>query len=252
MFRRGTFSVWRRNFLYFRYNIWVSILWVVVEPLLFLYAIGYGLGGYVGEINGMSYAEFFFPALMMATSMLVSFYETTYSSYTKLTHQQTFTAILLTPIMPRDIGFGEIWWAASKGLLSATGVAVAAFSQGLIGSWTIFPALCLAFLTAWIFAAFGLLITTFAKNYDWFIYTQTGVLMPIYFFSGTYFPIATLPMVIQKVIWISPLTHAVSGVRLILSNDWNITLGINILVLLGIGWIFTELGLRRLENRLIS
>jgi lipooligosaccharide transport system permease protein len=250
--RRGAFCVWQRNFLYFRYTLVVSILWVVIEPLLFLYAIGYGLGTYVGEIHGMSYAEFFFPALMMVSAMTVAFYETTYSSYTKLTRQKTFHAILLTPIMPSDIGLGEILWAASKGLMSATGVAVAASLHGLVGSWAILPTLAISFLLAWVFSAFGLLITTYARSYDWFIYAQTGVVVPIYFFSGTYFPIDSLPAIIQKCVWLSPLFHGLRSARMILAGDWDWIILIHLSFLLVIAWIITHWSVRRLYDHLIQ
>lgn len=238
--------------MYFRYTLLVSILWVVIEPLLSLYAIGYGLGGFVGEIDGISYAEFFAPALMLASAMLVAYFESTYPTYTKLNRRQTFAAILLTPVMPRDIGYGEIWWAASKGFLSAVGVAIAALIHGLVDTWMLIPALAIAFMVSWIFAAFGLLITTYARNYDWFIYAQTGILMPLYFFSGTFFPLSHLPSIAENLAWCSPLTHAISAVRLVLASDWEWTLLINLVVLVSLGAWITHVSVRRLEDKLIQ
>jgi lipooligosaccharide transport system permease protein len=250
--RRGILCVWQRNFLYFRYTLWVSTLWVIGEPLLFMYAIGYGLGGYVGEIHGVSYAEFFFPALMVASAMLVAYFESTFATFTRMTHQKTFMATLLTPIMPRDIGHGEILWAASKGFLSAVGVAIAALLHGLVDSWLILPALGVAFLMAWVFAAFGLVASTYARSYDWFTYLQTGVLMPIYFFSGTYFPLDNLPKIAQKIVWLSPLTHGVRATRMILANDWDPILMMHLGVIVAVGIWLTRLGVGRLERRLVQ
>lgn len=251
MFRRGAFCLLQRNFTYFRYTIWVSLLWVVVEPLLFLYAIGYGLGMYVGEIEGASYAEFFYPAIMMASAMMVAFYETTYSTFTKLTRQQTFHSILLTPVMPRDIGYGELWWAACKGTMSSIGVVLAATLHGLVGTLWVLPALLISFLLAWIFAAFGLFVTTHARNYDYFIYSQTGLMMPLYFFSGTYFPLTHLPVTVQKLAWLSPLTHAVQLARQLVANDFDLMMVVR-LGLLAIGAVvLTRISVRRLEERLI-
>ncbi len=251
MFRRGTFCVWQRNFLYFRYNWLVSVLWVVFEPLLFLYAIGYGLGNYVGEIQGVSYAEFFFPALMVASGMIVAVFESTYSTYTKLTRQQTFHAILLSPVMPRDVAYGEIWWAATKGFLSCLGVTVAASLQGLVTTWMVVPALLIAFGVVWIFAAFGLLVTTSARNYDWFIYAQTGIVMPLYFFSGTYFPVDHMPWILQKLVLLSPLYHGVHAVRMTLASDMDWILILHIAVVLIFAAGLTKLSVDKMERKLI-
>jgi len=97
-----------------------------------------------------------------------------------------------------------------------------------------------------------LLITTYARNYDWFIYAQTGILMPLYFFSGTFFPLSHLPSIAESIAWCSPLTHAISAVRLVLAADWEWTLLMNLAVLVGLGVWITRVSVRRLEEKLVS
>src|SRR5690606_35254282 len=83
-FARGVWCVWRRNFLYFRYTFFTAITWIFLEPLLYLFALGYGLGAFINDIQGMRYAEFIAPAMLSTTGMFVAFFEGTYSTFTKL------------------------------------------------------------------------------------------------------------------------------------------------------------------------
>ncbi|MGE0631704.1 MAG: ABC transporter permease, partial [Pseudobdellovibrionaceae bacterium] len=73
----GVREVWHRNFLYFRYSWKVSVFWIILEPLFYLGAIGYGLGAFVSNIQGISYVDWFFPGLLCSTAMMVSFFEGT-------------------------------------------------------------------------------------------------------------------------------------------------------------------------------
>src|SRR4051795_7437444 len=87
--RAALTGVWLRNFLYFKQNLLGSFFWIVVEPLLYLLAIGWGVGRYVGEVNGTPYIHYFFPALLATSGMFVAFFESAYGTFTKLTRQKT-------------------------------------------------------------------------------------------------------------------------------------------------------------------
>lgn len=236
----GSLIVWRRNFLYFRYTLWISILWVLVEPLLFLGAIGYGLGSMVQEVEGRSFLQFFYPGLMVASGMMVAFFETTYGSYTKLTRQRTFHTMLLSPLKPNDIVIGEILWGASKGWLSSTAVLLVSLSIGLVGPQSIVLLSVLNLVNAFVFASFAFLMTSYARNYDWFVYAQTGVIMPMYLFSGTYFPLSNVP---DKFVWIAeffPLTHSVRIARGIAYSEYHSGMWIGAAVLLIFAFVFVN------------
>ena len=73
---RGVLHVWMRNFLVFKYMVWATTIWVFVEPLLYLLAIGYGIGSMVESVHGEPYIKFFFPAFMVTSGMLISYFET--------------------------------------------------------------------------------------------------------------------------------------------------------------------------------
>jgi lipooligosaccharide transport system permease protein len=248
----GFSKVWSRNFLYFRKTWTVSLFWVVLEPLMYLGAIGFGLGAFVSNINGHSYVDFFFPGLLCSTGMMVSFFEGTYGGFTKLTHQRTYATIMMTRIGPEEIAFGELLWSATKGYISVCGVAFVAMFFGLIDNWRIFPALLVLLILCWLFASLAMIMTSYAKNYDSFIYSTSGFIVPMSLLSGTYFPIEQLPVGLKYVAYLFPLTHAVQAVRGLLDPKWTITTGVHILVLLFAGLIAMNIAIHRIRNKLLQ
>jgi lipooligosaccharide transport system permease protein len=124
-------QVWLRNFLFFRKTFLVSLFWTILEPLMYLVAIGFGLGRFVEQIEGLTFIEFYYPGLLASTAMMVAYFEGTYPNYTKLTYQKTFSTMLLTPLNPNQILFGEILWAATKGFFAVCGVITVSLLFGL-------------------------------------------------------------------------------------------------------------------------
>src|SRR5690606_36966400 len=110
------------NFLFFRYTLFTALGWIFVEPLLYLFALGYGLGRFVTEIDGQSYAQFIAPAMMATTGMFVAYFEGTYATFTKFARQNTFQTMILTPMDPDEVVVGEIAWCTSKAFLSVVSV----------------------------------------------------------------------------------------------------------------------------------
>jgi len=247
---RGIWFVWLRNFLYFRYTLLLSTFWVIFEPTLYFLAIGYGVGHFIGEINGVAYSKFFFPALMASSGMFVAFFEGSYGGYTKLARQKTYATIILSPVEPSEIALGEIAWAASKGFFSVLAVAIVGLTQGLVETWLILPTLLILGMLCWISSAFGLLMTSYAKNYDWFIYAQSGFIIPMSLFSGTYFPLEHLPETIQSVAYVLPLTHAVMAARYLLQADICSTIFLNTGVLFVLGVLLSNWTTKRMERKI--
>ncbi|MFP5518317.1 MAG: ABC transporter permease [Bdellovibrionia bacterium] len=250
-FNSGLVKVWQRNWLFFKKTWLVSLFWVVIEPVFYLGAIGFGLGAFVSNIQGMSYIEFFFPALLCSTAMMVSFFEGTYGSYTKLTHIKTYSTIMLTPIGPNEIIFGEILWSASKGFFGVLGVSLVAGFFGLLQDANLLIALPVLFLIALSFASFAMLMTSVARNYDSFIYSTSGIIVPMSLLSGTYFPLEQLPTALKYVAYVFPLTHGVSAVRNIIAGNFSWVIGVNIFVLLVFILVFSSIASRRIRLKLI-
>lgn len=248
----GALKVWSRNYLYFKKTFMVSVFWVIIEPMVYLGAIGFGLGAFVNNMGGMSYVEFFFPAMLCTTAMMVSFFESTYGAYTKLTHQKTYSTIMLTRIGPSEIVIGELLWAASKGFFGVLGVTLVSSLFGLIDTYRIFLVLPVLFLLSWLFSCIGMFMTSIAKNYDSFIYSTSGLIVPMSLLSGTYFPLDQLPSGIKYIAYFFPLTHAVAAVRGILHKGFSWTIGLHILVLFIAGVLMMNISLRRIYEKLLK
>jgi len=250
--RESIQAIWARNFLQFRKTWLVSSFWIILEPLFVLGALGYGLGAYVPQVKGVSYLEFFFPALLCNSCMLVAFFECTYATFTKLTHMKLYQTALLAPMEPQQILIGEILWGATKALFSVLGVLIVAAMIGALGSARILLALPIVFMTAAIFATFGMLITSKVRNYDQIIYPSSGLIVPLSLFSGTYFPIDALPQPLLTLAYLSPLTHAVAATRAIQQGQFSGMLVLNVAFLALLLVALLRLTSRHFEKRLID
>lgn len=249
---RGVLCVWRRNFLYFRYTIFTTLTWIFIEPLLQVFALGYGLGHFVADINGLTYAEFIAPAMMAVSGMFVAFFEGAFSTYTKMRRQNTYQTIILTPISPDEVALGEIFWVTSKSFLSVVSVGTVFAALGLLKPERLPLAFLVLLLMCWVFASLGVWLATLAKSYESFSYSQSGVIMPMSLFCGTYFPLEQLPYAVKLVAYLLPLTHGLMGVRILFSNELNPLFFINIFYLLVVGIIMSNLAIARFTRQLIQ
>ncbi|HMK15969.1 MAG TPA: ABC transporter permease, partial [Methanomicrobiales archaeon] len=107
---RRTWKVWQRNRLVFVRTFRVNFLPPLLEPILYLLSLGYGLGVFVNQINGVPYPMYIAPALLAISIMNAAFFETTYSSYVRMYFQKTFDAIIATPLSIEEVITGEILW----------------------------------------------------------------------------------------------------------------------------------------------
>lgn len=205
--------VWRRNFLVWRKLFGPSMVGNFVEPLLYLLALGFGLGVFVGEMRGLPYSAFLASGLVCASAMNTATFEGLYSAYTRMAHQQTWGGMLATPLMVDDIVLGEMLWAGAKSLISAAPILAVAAALGLVHDADALWVLPLVLLAGASFAALALCVTAFAKSYDFFVYYFTLVITPMFLLSGTFFPLDAMPEAVQWGAQILPLTHAVELVR---------------------------------------
>lgn len=243
--------VWLRNFLFFRKTFLVSLFWTVLEPLMYLAAIGFGLGRFVEQIEGLTFIDYYYPGLLASTAMMISYFEATYPNYTKLTHQKTYAMMLLTPLTEKQILFGEILWAASKGFLAVCGVSAVSLLFGLF-KFQILLTLPFLFLLCLVFSAFGMVMISVARNYDSFIFSTSGIIIPMSLISGTYFSIQDLPVFLKGLAYVLPLTHGVSLTRDIIYKSVGLGSAVSVLVLLGYLVVLTWLAFRLFKRKLVS
>ena len=250
---RAIFSVWMRSYLYFQKSLLHSLFWIIWEPVLYLLALGFGVGYYVQSINGMPYIQFFLPAMLVNTSMFVPFFENTYSVFTKLSAQKTYHTIILTPVNPDEITLGEILWSISKSFLSVLGITLVAAAFGLLhtGVAYLIATFLVLILVSWVFASLGMFFSTVAKHYDFFTSVSSGFIIPLSLFSGTYFPLDQQPQWLQWVASLFPLSHGVSLVRNLMLEKLSWMMLFHLFILLLYALVFTQLSLYRMRKKLI-
>ncbi len=245
------FKVWRRDLVVWQKYLTVSLVANFGEPLLYLFAMGYGLGRFLQKFDGMSYPEFIAPAILVISVMNGASFETTFSSYTRMAVQKTFQGIAATPVTMDEVIGGEILWAATKSLITSSVIFLVLWVFQLIHSpWVLLmPFLMLA--VGLLFASLGMLVTSFARSYDFFSYYFTLFISPMFVFSGTFFPLDPLPDWAQHLAHALPLTYAVKVARNLFAGNFTAadaaTMVIMFLLALLIGWV----SIRRLVKRLL-
>ncbi|CAJ37017.1 ABC transporter permease [Methanocella arvoryzae] len=205
--------VWARNLSVFKKFFITSILPYFAEPLLFILALGYGLGLFVGQIGGVSYPQFLAPGILSSSAMFAASYECTYSTFVRMHFQKTFDAVLSTPVMIEDIVLGEILWGATKSLISGTCIFLVIFLMGLARIESALIILPTIMLVGLMFASFSMLFTSLVPSIDAFNYYFTLLVSPMFLLSGVFFPVDSLPPIVRDISWLLPLTHAVDVIR---------------------------------------
>jgi len=205
-----------RNLLVYKHG-WLVLLSGFFEPLFYLLSIGFGLGRLVGDVPGpggepIPYQLFVAPALLAASAMNGAITESTFNFFFKLNYDKTFASILTTPMSPADISIGELAWALIRGALYTIGFIAVMVVLGLVRSPLILLTLPGALLIGFAFAAVGMAATSYMRTWQDFDLIQL-VVLPMFLFSGTFFPLDTFPPLAQVLIQLTPLYHGVEMLR---------------------------------------
>jgi lipooligosaccharide transport system permease protein len=230
----------------------VNFLPSLLEPILYLLALGFGLGVFVQNIEGVPYINFIAPALVAISVMYGSFFECTFASFVRMYFQKTFDAIIATPVSVEEVIAGELLWGATRATINSTTVLAVVAAFGLISSPLFLLVPLLAFLGGLMFASIAMCFTAVASNIDFFNYPSFLLITPMFLLSGTFFPLSTLPLPAQTAAQVLlPLTHVVNLARgLILGR-------VETLLLLSLAWIiivtpiFFVLSINLMKKRLI-
>jgi lipooligosaccharide transport system permease protein len=245
-------KVWRRNLDVFTKTIGVNFLPSLIEPILYLVALGVGLGGFVQPIGGVPYVNFIAPALVAISIMYGSFFECTYASFVRMYFQKTFDAIIATPVSVEEVIAGELLWGATRAVINSTTVLAVIAAFGLISSPLFLLVPLLAFVGGLMFSSIAMCFTAIAPNIDFFNYPAFLLITPMFLLSGTFFPLSVLPVPVQAAAQIVlPLTHVVNLTRSFVFGSIEASL------LLSLAWIavgtvvFFILSINLMKKRLI-
>lgn len=204
------FDVFRKSLLY-------GALTTLVEPLLWLGAFGFGMGALVGTIEAggitLTYRQFIFAGILGQTVLFQGFFESAYGSFIRMYYQRIFQAMSVTPITLSEVLWAELLWDASKGTFASFTVLLVGVISGDFSIWGAAAALPVCFICSYLFAGLGLWVAAISKNIEQISYPQYLLVFPMFLFCGVFYPVETLPDVIEVVAWSLPLTSVVSLFR---------------------------------------
>ena len=243
-----------RNLLVYKHG-WLVLFSGFFEPLFYLLGIGFGLGQLVGSVPGpdgnpVPYAVFIAPALLAASSMNGAITESTFNFFFKLNYDKTFASILTTPMSPADISIGELAWALIRGGLYVLGFLVVITLLGLVRSPLVILTIPGALLIGFAFASVGMAATSFMRTWQDFDLIQL-VVLPMFLFSGTFFPIDRYPDALRLVIQLTPLYRGVDLLRSLSLGLVGPSILIDIVYLALMGFAGLALVSRRLDKLLL-
>ncbi|MFL5725777.1 MAG: ABC transporter permease [Chloroflexota bacterium] len=189
-----------------------------VNPLFFLAAMGLGLGTYVNTssseaLGGLTYVQFLAPGLLAASCMQSAAFEAMFPIMGGLVWNRTFHAMYATPISPRDIALGNIAWILLRLTMIATVFTAVIVLFGAAVSPGVVLAIPAAVLTGMAFAGPIAAFSATQRTPEKFNAVFRFGITPLFLFSGTFFPVETLPPFLQPIVWLSPLWHGVDLTR---------------------------------------
>ncbi|TKV60782.1 ABC transporter [Nakamurella flava] len=217
--RRGALAsagvVVHRNYLTYR-RMWWLFLSGFLEPVLYLFSIGVGVGQLVTgfEVDGreISYAAFVAPGMLAFAAMNGTLLDATMNFFFKLKFAKTFDQMLATPLSTRDIALGELAWSLARGGIYSTAFLLLMVVLGLVQSWWAVLVVPAALLIGVAFGAVGMALTTWMRTFQDFEWVTVATL-PMFLFSATFYPVTTYPRWLQLFAEITPLYRGVVLVR---------------------------------------
>jgi lipooligosaccharide transport system permease protein len=252
---RHALAVTRRQYLVWRKVIWSSLTTNVANPILFLFAFGFGLGAVVDRMGGLNYLAFVVPGMMAYSAMFAASFETTIGSFARFDFQKTWDATLATPVTLLELLLGEAFWATVKAMISALCVLLVGVLWGGVGSaGGALLSLPVILLGGFAFATCGLAATAYAKSWEFFSYFFTFWVTPMFIFSGVFFGVDRFPDYIEPVAWILPMTHLIEVVRpLVAGQDLGLLAALgHIAYVAALAALAFVIAYRRLQARLFD
>lgn len=228
-------------------------------PLLYLSSMGLGLGALVdsgvGSVEGVSYLVFVGPALLVSSIVMEASGEFSYPVMSGFKWQKHFFAASATPLTPAQVALGEVVAVGLRFIPEALLFWLALVWFGGVTA----PASVLMVLIGPLAAlAFGAPLMAFAATQNdegaQFAFIQRFVVMPMFLFAGTFFPLSAMPGYLQWIGWLSPMWHGTQLARVAgfgMANPWWLTV-LHLVVLLAAAgggvWAATRVFTRRLTR----
>lgn len=210
---RGITGVWWRHAVALA-RVWkVAFTWFFIEPAFVLLAMGLGVGRLVGTLpEHGSYSAFVTPGLVVGMAMFHAIFESAWGAFQRI-QANAMETMLTTPTTVAELAAGEVLWAGTRAAISTLAIGGLAVVLGWL-PWQGFPGVLLASILVGLeFGAVGLCFAAGSSTLPTLTLVFTVVATPLFFFSGSFFPIEVLPAALQPVAWVAPLTPGVHVAR---------------------------------------
>ena len=246
-----TLAIVERNLMTYR-RAWTEPIYAIIEPILYLLTIGVGVGALVGTVPGINvrYVVFVSPALLATAAMNTTFNGTSFGVFARIKLENTYEAILPTPVSVVDIAFGEVTWAVLSGLISSAAFLAILGALGFITSPWALLALPASVLIGFAFASAGLAVTTFMRDFPDGQLIQL-VMLPMFLFATTFYPVTTYPKPLRPFIEVLPLYQSIQLVREPALGHIGVGVAVAAGYLLAMGALALWLATRRMARALL-
>jgi lipooligosaccharide transport system permease protein len=214
----GAWRYWHRNTLVFR-RIWLlGLMAWFAEPVIYLVAMGLGLGRYLESVQGIQYIDFIAPGLLAVSTMFGATFSVTWDAWFKMERTGVYHAAASTPLSLEDVALGEIFWGATRATIYGSAFAVVATAFGVFQSWWGLLAIPAIALVGIVFATLGLMYAYWIRRVDYLAYYWTLFITPMFMFAGVFFPLERLPDWVRTMAWFMPLHHAANLMRALMTR----------------------------------
>ena len=250
---RHAWAVWRRNATMYRRTWMWNILPNFFEPVLYLVAIGIGVGAYITEMRGLPYIAFLAPGLVCVSAMNGASFEVTFNVFVRLVFEKAYDAMLTTPIEPEDVLAGEVLWAVTRATIYGGSFFLVVLAFGLAplpSSLLVVPLVPLAGL---LFAAIGVSFSLRIPSIDLFSFYFTLFLTPLFLFSDVFFPLED--RFSGAWLWLAellPLLHPVRAARLAFAGRFEPVVLWDLAYILGLSGLLLAWSRQAVRARLTS
>ncbi len=239
-----------RNIVAWR-GMWLILVSVFVEPVLFLASIGIGVGALVGDVEGpggamVPYRSFVAAGLLATAAMMGPVFDCTFNFFVKLKYFRIYDAVLATPMGPSDVARGELVWSLIRATLYAVAFLAVMLVMGLVSSWWAILAVPASLLIGFAFAGAALAAASFMRSFMDFDIVNVAI-VPMFLFSATFFPLSRYPTVVQWIVQVTPLYQGVALERGLVFGELSWTMGLNVAYLAVMGAIGVRVAGRRLR-----
>lgn len=236
-------------------GIWLVFVSVLLEPILFLFSIGVGVGEFVGDVAGpggepVAYRTFVAGGLLASAAMFGPLFDTTFNFFVKFKYFRIYDAILSTPMRPADVVRGEVGWSLLRASVYAAVFLATMAVLGLVESWWALLCLPVAVLIGFAFASAGLAGSTYMRSFVDFDFVNLAA-VPLFLLSATFFPLSEYPDGVQWLVRLTPLYQGVALERGLVLGHLEWTMLLNVAYLLAMGVVSIRMASRRVSRLLL-